>query len=172
MRAVVWSLAVAVVAGGFVAVLVAALAPVEPAHVLDGYLLFVGAVVLLALFRTTSVAQPGSGQSPFELALRPIAPRTERPPELERLERQVALAATTAFDVHYRLRPVVREVATQRLWARHAVDLEADVDRAQALLGPDVWELARPDRPPPPEPFARGLGLQGIDALVTELERS
>lgn len=172
MKAVVWSFGVAVVAGGFVAILVVALAPVEAAHVLDGYLLFVGAVTLLALFRTTSVAQPGSGQSPFELALRPIAPRTERPPELERLERQVALAATTAFDVHYRLRPVVREVATQRLWARHAVDLEADADQAEVLLGAEVWALARPDRLPPAEPFARGLGLPGIETVVTELERS
>jgi hypothetical protein len=172
MKGIVWSFGVAVVAGGFVAIFVVALGPIEAAHVLDAYLLFVGAVTLLALVRTTSVAQPGSRESPFELALRPGKPRTERPPELERLERQVALAATTAFDVHYRLRPIVREIATQRLWARHAVDLEADTDRAELLLGAEVWGLARPDRPPPSDPFARGLGLQGIETVITELERS
>jgi hypothetical protein len=172
MRAVVWSFAAAVLGGGLLAVLLGSVLTVRPGLVLDIYLLFLGAVTLLALVRTTSVAQPGSGQSPFELALRPIAPRTERPPELVRLERQLALAATTAFDVHYRLRPVVSEVAVQRLWVRHGVDLEADAGRASSLTSAEVWELVRPDRPPPTEPFAPGLGLRGIERIIAALERS
>jgi hypothetical protein len=171
VRAVVWSYGVAVLGGGIVAASVASTLPVKGALVLDLYLLYFGAVTLLALVRTTRVAQPGSGRSPFELALRPITPRTERPPELVRLERQLALAVTTAFDVHYRLRHVVREVAEQRLWARHAIDFEADAERAELLLGAEVWALVRPDRPPPPDPFAPGLGLRGIETVIAELER-
>jgi hypothetical protein len=171
MRAVVWSFVVAVLAGGLGAVFAASLLPVEAALVLDLYLLFLGGVTLLALARTTSVAQPGSGRSPFDLALRPAKPRSERPPELERLEQQLSLAATTAFDVHYRFRHVVREVAGQRLWAHHSVDLEADASRAESLLGAEVWDLVRPDRPPPADPFAPGLGLVGIEAVITELEQ-
>jgi hypothetical protein len=172
MKAVVWSLVVAVLMGGLGAVFAASLLPVKAGLVLDLYLIFLGGVTLLALARATRVAQPGSGQSAFDTALRPSTPRTERPPELEQLERQVALAATTAFDVHYRFRHVVRDVVTQRLWARHSVDLEADAHLAESLVGQDVWELVRPDRPPPTDPFAPGLGLGGIEAVITELERS
>jgi hypothetical protein len=117
------------------------------------------------------VAQPGSGRSQFELALRPPKARPERPPELVLLEQRLALAVTTAFDVHFRLRPIVRDVAAQRLWARHAVDLESAPDQAEELLGPEIWELARPDRPPPEEPFAPGLGVRGVERVVARLER-
>jgi hypothetical protein len=172
MRAVVWSFGAAVLAGSLVALVAASLRPADASLALDLYLLFLGGVTMLALARATRLAQPGSGESPFELALAPTKPRTERPPELERLENQLALAATTAFDVHYRLRHIVRGVAAQRLWARHAVDLEADTEKAEQLLAPEVWELVRPDRPPPTDPFAPGLGVAGIDAVITELERT
>jgi hypothetical protein len=171
MKAVVWSFCAAVLGGGVVAGFVTVVLPVSGGLVLDLYLLFLGAVTLLALVRTTGVAQPGSARSSFELALRPIKLRPERPPDLIRLEERLALAATTAFDVHFRLRPVVHDVAAQRLWAKHAVDLEHEPERARSLLGEDVWELARPNRPPPAEPFAPGLGVRGIEAVVAELER-
>jgi hypothetical protein len=117
------------------------------------------------------VAQPGSSSSPFDAALRPPRHRSERPDELVHLEQRLALAQTTAFDAHYRLRPVVREIAAQRLWARHAVVLDEDPGRAEALLGADVWELARPDRPPPREPFAPGPGAVGIERVIAKLEQ-
>jgi hypothetical protein len=171
MKAVVWSFCVAVLGGAFVAGIAAVFLPLSSGLVLDLYLLFIGGVALLALVRTMRVVQPGSGHSPFELALRPIRPRPQRPPELVRLEERLALAATTAFDVHFRLRPAVRDVAAQRLWAKHAIDLETQPDRAQALLGAGAWELARPDRPPPSDPFAPGLGVRGIERIVAELEQ-
>jgi hypothetical protein len=171
VKAVVWSFCVAVLGGAFVAGVAAVFLPLSPGLVLDLYLLFVGGIALLGLVRTVRVAQPGSGESPFEAALRPIRARPQRPPELVRLEQRIALAATTAFDVHFRLRPAVRDVAAQRLWAKHAIDLETHPDRAQALLGADAWELARPDRPPPSDPFAPGLGVPGIERVVGELEQ-
>lgn len=171
MKPVVWSFCVAVLGGALVAGLVTILLPVSPGGVLDVYLLFLGGVVLLALVRTMRVLQPGSGHSPFDDALRPIEPRPQRPPELVRLEQRLALAVTTAFDVHFRLRPAVRDIAAQRLWARHAVDLDTDLERSEALLGADLWELARPDRPPPPDPFAPGLDPRGIELVVARLEQ-
>jgi hypothetical protein len=171
VKAVVWSFCVAVLGGAFVAGIAAVSLPLSSGLVLDLYLLFVGGIALLALVRTMRVAQPGSGHSPFEAALRPIRPRPQRPPELVRLEQHIALAVTTAFDVHYRLRPAVRDVAAQRLWAKHAIDLETHPDRAQALLRAAAWELARPERPPPADPFAPGLGVPGIERVVTELEQ-
>jgi hypothetical protein len=170
VRAVLWSFFGAVLVGGVVAGFVALIIPVRNELVLDLYLLFVGAVALLALVRTTRVAHQGSERSPFESALRPIKPRSRRPPELVRLEHRLALAASTAFDVHYRLRPVVREIAAERLWSKHAVDLDSEPKGAESLLAEEIWELVRPDRPPPTDPFARGLGLGGIEAVVAKLE--
>jgi hypothetical protein len=170
VRAVLWSFSTAVIGGGIVAAFVAFFLPASPEVVLDVYLLFLGAVALLALVRTLRVAQPGSGDSPFERALRPPRLREQRPPELVRLEQHLALSVTSAFDVHFRLRPAVRDVAGQRLWARHSIDLEADTERSEAKLGPAAWELVRPDRPPPPDPFGPGLNLQQIEQVVTELE--
>ena len=171
MRAVVYRFAVAVLGGGLAAGFGAVFVPVELGLVLDVYVLFLGAVTLLALVRTTGVAQPGSAQSPFDRALVVAKPRPERPPDLLRLEQQVALAATTAFDVHFRFRPVAREIAAQRLWRRHACDLEADPERAESLLGGDVWELVRPDRPPPDDPFAAGLPPGRMATVVERLEQ-
>jgi hypothetical protein len=168
---VVWSFAAAVLGGGLVAAAAVFLTPVGEGIVLDVFLLYLGAVTLLALVRATSAAQPGSSSSPFDVALRPLRPRSERPEELIRLERRLGLAQTTAFDAHYRLRPVVREIAAQRLWVRHAVDLDGDPGRAEVLLGADVWELARRDRPPPREPFAPGPGAGGIERVIAALER-
>ena len=171
MRTVLWSFTTAVLGGGLVAGVAAFLTPVGEGLVLDVFLLYLGAVTLLALVRATSVAQPGSHGSPFDRALRPVRPQRERPHQLVRLEQRLALALTTAFDAHYRLRPIVREIAAQRLWARHAVDLDDDPDRAEALLGAGVWELARPDRPPPREPFAPGPGAGGIEQVIAKLEQ-
>jgi hypothetical protein len=170
VKAVLWSFFGAVLGGGLVAGFVALIIPVRNGLVLDLYLLFLGAVALLALVRTTRVAHPGSERSPFESALRPSKPRSRRPPELVRLEHRLALAASTAFDVHYRLRPIVREIAAERVWSKHAVDLDSEVGRAESLLAPEIWELVRPDRAPPIDPFARGLGLGGIEAVVAKLE--
>jgi hypothetical protein len=171
-RAVIWSFGVAVVGGALAAGVFAIFLPGGNALILDLYLLYLGGITLLALVRMTRVAQPGSAASPFERALRANRGRAQRPPELVRLERQLALAATTVFDVHYRLRPVVREIASQRLWAKHAVDLENEPKRAESLLPAKTWELVRPDRPPPTDRFARGPGFPGIEAVVIELERS
>jgi hypothetical protein len=170
VKAILWSFCVAALGGGLVVAFVAVFLPVSPGVLFDLYLLFLGGITLLALVRTMRVLQPGSGHSPFELALRPVRPRPQRPPELVRLEQHIALAVTTAFDVHFRLRPAVRDVAAQRLWAKHGIDLETHPDRAQGLLGADVWELARPDRPPPADPFAPGLGEGGAELVVAQLE--
>ncbi len=93
-----------------------------------------------------------------------------RPASLERLEREVVLANGTAFDVHYRLRPPLREIASGLL-LRRGVDLERSPERAQALAGPTVWELVRPDRPVPDDRTAPGIPLETVERAVDELEQ-
>ena len=88
--------------------------------------------------------------------------------DLERLQRMVA-AACHAGEVHWRLRPVVREVAAAGL-RRRRVDLDADPIAARALLSPRTWELVRPDRPRPHDSFAPGLGRDELRAVLDDLE--
>jgi len=131
-------------------------------------------VVLLALALALALdrlqrALP-TRSSGFDAAFAPAAATPARPASLARVEREVSLATGTAFDVHYRLRPVVRSVANGLL-LRRGIDLERRPDRAQPLLGADVWELVRPDRPAPDDRTARGLELAAIERAIDSLER-
>ena len=88
--------------------------------------------------------------------------------DLERVQRTVA-AAWHAGEMHWRLRPLLREVAAAGL-RRRRVDLDADPIAARALLSPRTWELVRPDRPRPDDPFAPGLGRDELQAVLDDLE--
>jgi len=77
------------------------------------------------------------------------AEKPERPPplaELERIDRLVVLGTANEFDLHYRLRPLLRQLAADRLFARHGVDLDRSPERARPLLGDELWALVRADR--------------------------
>jgi len=95
-------------------------------------------------------------------------PAGERLRQLEELERAVDFALGTAFDLHFRLRPHLVRVAATRLAAR-GVSLQAEPDRARALLGPDVWDLVRPDREPPEDRAGRGVDLARLRRVVDQL---
>jgi hypothetical protein len=140
-------------------------------RVLDGYVLFVGGVLLLALVEATRGAGGPDEDSPYERALRRRPRRALRPPELGKIEREVALAAGSAFDLHFRLRPILREVARHRLSRRRGLDLDAGAAETRALLGDELWELTRPDRPPPDDRLGPGLPLSRLRAALDALER-
>jgi hypothetical protein len=140
-------------------------------RVLDGYVLFVGGLLLLALVEATRQAGGPDEGSQYERALRRRPRRPLRPPELARIEREVALAAGSAFDLHFRLRPLLREVARHRLSRRRGLELDAGAPETRALLGEELWELARPDRPPPDDRLGPGLPLSRLRAALNALER-
>jgi hypothetical protein len=112
-----------------------------------------------------------AGESAFDQARVVRAHEHEPLPELARVEREVTLGTGTAFDLHYRLRPRVREVAASRLADRRGIDLERRPDAAHAVLDEAVWELVRPDRPAPRDHHAPGLGLPGLRAVMEGLDR-
>lgn len=144
--------------------------PVRPGLVLDGYVLVLGALGLTALVRATRQAQPAGGASAFERALRPPAPQAKRPAELARLEREVTLACGSAFYLHVRLCPVLREVASERLRERRGIDFAARPEAARAALAGPLWELVRPDRVAPDD-REPGLPLARLREAVDALER-
>ena len=91
------------------------------------------------------------------------------PSQLVRLEHIVGWAGTNAGDTHGRLRPVLIEIAVARL-ARRGLRLDRHPAEAERLLGPDVWELVRPDRPPPPDPTGPGIQPRRLAAVLDTLE--
>src|SRR5581483_8041873 len=79
------------------------------------------------------------------------APVGTRPEDLVRVEHDVA-ARQAAVEVHVRLRPLMTEIATTRLGRRRRITTA----EAQALLGDELWDLVRPDRPWPADPKGPG----------------
>jgi hypothetical protein len=108
--------------------------------------------------------------SAFDAAFAPRRPTHARPASLARVEREVTLATGTAFDVHFRLRPLLQSLSAGLL-LRRGVDVERTPERAAALLGPAVWELVRPDREAPDDRTAPGVPLETVEEVVADLER-
>jgi hypothetical protein len=108
--------------------------------------------------------------SAFDAAFASSDPPHARPASLARVEREVTLATGTAFDVHFRLRPLLAPLAAGIL-LRRGVDPARRPDEARALLGPDLWELLRPDRPAPDDRTAAGISLVAVERMVDDLER-
>src|SRR5215210_8881931 len=131
--------------------------------VIHGYVLVVGALLMLALVTSTNDALPRRGRSDLERALGERGTPDRRLPDLERAEREVTLATASAYDLHYRLLPHLRAVASARL------------ERRGLRLSPEHagrwWDLLRPDREPPEEHFGGGISVRDLRALVDDLER-
>jgi hypothetical protein len=119
-----------------------------------------GALVLAALV-------PRVPSRPRARGARRSAPR---PATLERIERVVNAGRQTAGDVHVRVRPLLREIAAPLL-RRQGVRLDSEPQRARALLGEELWEIVRRDRPRPRERRDPGLALTDLEELLQRLER-
>ena len=118
---------------------------------LHAYVLIVGGLVMLAV-----VAAAGD--------LLAEGVRRDKPlHEVERMTREVTLGAATAYDLHVRLLPQLRQIAQARL------------ERSGRTMSPDTlgrwWELLRPDRPAPENRHAAGISPTELRALVSDLER-
>ena len=137
---------------------------------LDVYLLAMGGVLLLALVRTTRIRTPSAGVSSFDSALERMRRQPLDSGPLT-LTRELDLSTLTAFHLHVRVRPLLREIAAHRLRAHYGVDLYAEPGRARELVGAQAWELVQPDRPPPSDRLAPGPPVSYLREVVTDLER-
>jgi hypothetical protein len=140
------------------------------AVLLDAYLVAIGAVLLLALVRATRVQAPAAGPSMFDRALQNMRRPAPDSGELT-LVRDLDLSILSALHLHIRLRPVLREIAAQRLRAQYGVDLDSEPGRARELIGPATWEVVRPERPPPDDRLSAGPPLSYFREVAAELER-
>ena len=134
------------------------------------YVLVLASFGLAHLLARVHRALPRRRSSPVDAALNRRPRPVTRIPELEKLEREVTLGQATAFDLHFRLRPTLRRIASELLHARRGIDLDTNPDAARRALGDETFELVRADREPPPERFARGIDLVSLGRVVDSLE--
>lgn len=164
-----WRLLAALVAGTVGVVLALLLAGSTHRVALAAYVLFLGALGLLVVLRRLRSALPET--RPLE-APAPAAGPAEPVGQLEQIVRTVSGAEWMQAELHYRLRPLVREVASARLSRRYGVDLDGQPERARALIGEGrLWELVRPGRTAPEDRHARGWSREELEDLVGALER-
>jgi hypothetical protein len=160
------------VALGLVGLGVAAfLAPGRRELALDVFVLYLGALGLVAAGRATRDSTPDVHTPTLDDELDdPLDVLPERPAELARLEREVYLSLGSSFYLHHRLRPLLREVAGHRLLMRHGVDLDLRPDAAAPILGATAWSWLRPDRPEPSDRWAPGPPIGELRAVVDAIE--
>ena len=139
--------------------------------VVDVYLLVLGGVIMLALFRAARALRAAQAESPFERALA----ASRRPDSGDRsplsTERDVELARIEEVHFHVRVRPLLREIAAHRLRTAYGVELDREPVRARELLPGDVWEVVRPDRPFPSDRLAPSPSFAQQRKLLDGLER-
>ena len=78
-------------------------------------------------------------------------------------------ATRSRFGSDFRLRPLLRQVADDRLRQRHSIDLNDPA--AAALLGPAAWEYLRSDRPIIRDFRAPGLPFAVVADIVEAVGR-
>jgi hypothetical protein len=127
------------------------------------YVFIVGGLLMLGVVAAAGDAIPRRRHSELSAALGEAARPQRTLPEIEKLEREVTLATASAYDLHFRLLPHLREIAQARL------------ERSGRSPGPDTlgrwWDLLRADRPPPEDRFAKGISQAELRALVSDLAR-
>lgn len=144
--------------------------PGEAALEVHVWLLVVLAGGLLALVGAIRSSRPAL-PSLFDAALVRRPPEAPEFPALARLGREISMATGSAYDLHFRLRPTVREVASGLLRFRCGVDLDRQPQRARSVLGEETWELVRADRPTPAERRGPGLTPEQLGRVIASLER-
>jgi hypothetical protein len=139
---------------------------------LDAFVLYLGALGLAYGVRATRAAGADVHEPSLAAELDdPLDVLPERPAELARLERDVYLSLGTSFYLHHRLRPVLREIAANRLLVRRGIDLERTPGAAEAVLGEPAWAWVRPDVGEPSDRWAPGPPIDELRTVVDQLER-
>lgn len=134
------------------------------------YILLLAAFGLTHLLLALHASLPPTGPSPVDLALQPRRERPAEVEEIERIRREVVIGQGTALDLHFRLRPTLRRIASELLQSRRGIQLDGDSAAARQVLGEETWELVRGDRSPPEERFGPGIDRAALHRVVASLE--
>jgi hypothetical protein len=130
----------------------------------------VGLVALVVLLRYVAGRLPRQRTSPFEAAVRRRGDLTPEVEEFDSIRRTVDGARFSAFDAHFTLRPLLRELAASRLWVRRGIKLDAQPEAASDLLGSEAFAFLRERRPPPSNYRRPVMSVPAIERIVKTLE--
>jgi len=86
------------------------------------------------------------------------------------MDRELVLGSADADHAQRRLLPLLRATAAARIASRHGFQLERRPEAARALLGEEVWDLLRPDRPQPEDRHGPGVRRERIVAVIDRVE--
>ena len=149
-------------------VVVVGFAPGHAGLALRVYALVVcGTALVLALLALRQAFPP---ERPLHRDGRVHRERRGPPSSLARIEHEAALGVSGSFDLHYRLAPRLRSIASGLLESRRRVSLERQPEAARAILGESTWSLVRPDRGAPDDRLARGIPSEELARVVDSLE--
>jgi hypothetical protein len=132
----------------------------------EAVLVVIGVIATVISVTFLATRLPTEARAP---APRPHAMSRSRPTQLLWIERVVGRAGESGVAAHTQLRPLLREIAEARL-ARRGVRLDRDAEEARRLLGPEVWEFVRMDRPSPPDGRDAGIATPELEAVLDRLE--
>jgi hypothetical protein len=158
------------IAAGVVLVVLLAIPKLSTSRALAIWIVLLAALVLVVLVRHSRQHDRPESAGRFEAALRGREQKTSQAEELVRMDRELVLGVADADHAHRRLLPLLRAAASARLAARHGVELERRPEAARTLLGDDVWELLRPDRPEPEDRHGPGIRRDRIVAAIERVE--
>jgi hypothetical protein len=143
--------------------------PAQRTRAAAAYLLALGVLGIAAELRALVRARR-TRRSTFELALAARPTPAGRLRSLQRVENDCVQGLANPVDLHRRLRPLLREIAAQRLAARHGIDLDRRPDAARVILGEEAWELVRPGRRAPDELTGPRIDAAGLRRVIDVLE--
>jgi hypothetical protein len=151
-------------------VVAAAWVPGKLDLVARAYALALAAVALAVALAALRRAYPPTTALDASAARR-AGTRSASPPTLLRLEQACALGVARSFDLHYRVRPRLREIAEPLLALRRGIALDRAPEAARSALGETTWELVRADRISPVDRLAPGISPAELREVVVSLER-
>ena len=139
---------------------------------LAGYPAEVGAATTIAVAALVSLVTTRDLADRAGLRARTVRRVADSPPlqQLRRVDEALAAAQVSEFGVDRDLLSLFRPIAATRL-ARRGVDLDRHREEARAILGEDLWELVRAERPRGSDRFAGGISNAGLQSLIDRLER-
>jgi hypothetical protein len=128
------------------------------------------AVGLVAAIRVIGRITPPMRPAPdlFELDASPPITPTEVA-GIRRIELDLQMTSVHPFGIQW-TRPLLRELATGRLWIGRGIDIEHDPVAARAALGESLWHMIEPDVGQW-RPDDMRISLADLEAAVTRLEQ-
>jgi hypothetical protein len=149
-----------------VLIAVAWLIPGQTDLVVRAYIPLIAGIAISVRVREILDASPSASRPPR----RRRPPSRERLTELRRLEATLAVSPSSAKETYHRLRPILREIAADRLEMGRRIDLDEDPVRARDALGDEAWAFLQADAPRPEDRSLPGPSLIRTEEIVASLE--